>query len=96
MMVGALFIPALILLTGFLLPVMRADAAKAQSLFNCGWMRAFLFVVIALSFFHWAHRFRYILFDLGLKGGRTAVAALCYGAAVAGTLVAAGIALHLI
>lgn len=96
MMVGALFVPALIVLTGFLLPVIRPSADGARDLFNCGWMRAFLFVVISLSFFHWAHRFRYILFDLGLHGGRAVVAALCYGAAIVGTIVAAGITLHLI
>ncbi len=89
MMIGALCVPALIVITGFLLPWLRPhDAEKVQHLVNHPLTRVLLFVVISLSFFHWAHRFRYILFDLGLKGGRTAVAAVCYGAAIVGTVLA--------
>ena len=66
-----------------------------QRLINDPLTRLILFVVISLSFFHWAHRFRYILFDLGLKEGRTAVAVVCYGAALVGTVVAAAIAVGL-
>jgi fumarate reductase subunit D len=96
LMIGALFVPALIVITG-LVPVLRPGAAGSfQSLINFWLTRLFLFVVIAFSFFHWAHRFRYIVFDLGLKQGRTAVAVACYGAAVVGTLVAALIALRLV
>lgn len=95
MMIGALCVPAMILITGYLLPVHKPDAAKVQNLINHPLTRAFLCLVISLSLFHWAHRFRYILFDLGLKGGRTAVAIACYGAAIVGTVVAAAIALHL-
>ena len=88
MMIGALFVPVLIVITG-LLPVLGViDAAGMQRLFAGALMRWLLFVVIALSFFHWAHRFRYILFDLGLKGGRGAVAAFCYGATILGAVVA--------
>jgi fumarate reductase subunit D len=97
MMIGALCVPALILITGFLWPWFRSrDAQQAWALVNNPWVRAFLFVVISFSFFHWAHRFRYILFDLGLKGGREAVAAACYGAAIVGTIVAGLIALHVV
>lgn len=49
-------------------------------------VKLYLFGVISLAFFHWAHRFRYLLFDLGLRGGRGFVAFLCYGAAIAGML----------
>jgi fumarate reductase subunit D len=92
MMIGALFVPALIVITG-LLPAMGAiDADGLWRLLRHPLSRIFLFVVISLSFFHWAHRFRYILFDLGLKGGRTAVAAVCYGLAIAGTVGAAVVA----
>ena len=47
-------------------------------------VKIYLFVLIALPFYHWAHRFRFTLFDLGLKSLRTSVAVLCYGAAVIG------------
>jgi succinate dehydrogenase subunit D len=97
MMIGALCVPAMIVITGFLLPWLRPhDAEAARRLINHPLTLLLLFVVISLSFFHWAHRFRYILFDLGLKGGRTAIAVLCYGAAVVGTVAAAAIALHLV
>ena len=90
MMIGALCVPALIVITGLLLPWLYPyDAARVQTLINRPLTRVVLFVVISLSLFHWAHRFRYILFDLGLKGGRTAVAVACYGAAIVGTVVAA-------
>jgi len=97
MMIGALCVPALIVITGFVLPLLLPhDAVSAQKCISHPLTRLFLFVVISLSLFHWAHRFRYILFDLGLKGGRTAVAAACYGAAIVGTVVAAAIALRLV
>jgi fumarate reductase subunit D len=97
MMAGALFVPALIVITGVLFPFVRPDAApQVQALINHPLTRIFLFVVISLSFFHWAHRFRYIVFDLGVRGGRTAVAVLCYGAAIAGTVLAAAVALRLV
>ena len=46
--------------------------------------RLFLFVFISLPLFHWAHRFRYTLYDgLKLKHLNALVAVLCYGTAVA-------------
>jgi fumarate reductase subunit D len=52
-------------------------------------VRLYLFVLIALPLFHWAHRFRFTLVDLGLKRGQHVVAIACYGAAIAGTVLAA-------
>jgi fumarate reductase subunit D len=52
-------------------------------------VRIFLFVVISLPLFHWAHRFRFTLVDLGLKKLDMLIAVLCYGAAIVGTGVAA-------
>ncbi len=97
MMLGALFVPGLIIITGFLFPFVRGnDEFQVQHLINHPLTRLFLVVVISSSLFHWAHRFRYILFDLGIKRGKTAIAAGCYGAAIAGTVAAALIALGLI
>jgi fumarate reductase subunit D len=97
LMIGALFVPALILITGFVFPFARPDdAARVQGLINHPLTRLFLFVVISFSFFHWAHRFRYIVFDLGLREGRSAVAAVCYGLAVIGTVVTGLVAWHLV
>jgi fumarate reductase subunit D len=92
MMVGALCVPALIIITAGM-PVIR-DFVTMQKLLNHLLTRLFLFVVISLSFFHWAHRFRYIILDLGVHGGRMVVAVLCYGAAIIGTVLAGAIALQ--
>lgn len=52
--------------------------------------RLYLFVLISLPLFHWAHRFRYTLYDgLQLKHLFALIAVLCYGAALAGTVAAA-------
>jgi fumarate reductase subunit D len=51
--------------------------------------RLYLFIVIALPLFHWAHRFRFTLVDLGLKSIRGLVTVLCYGAAIVGMVLAA-------
>jgi len=96
MMIGALFVPAIIVLT-FLLPLIRPDKAENfRLLVDHPLTRIFLFVVISTSLFHWAHRFRYILFDLGVHGGKTVIAWLCYGSAIAGTIVTAALALHVL
>ena len=58
--------------------------------------RLALFVVVSLSFFHFAHRFRYVLFDVGVNCCKTAVAVMCYGSAIVGTILAALVALHVI
>ena len=51
--------------------------------------RLYLFALISLPLFHWAHRFRFTVFELGLKRGRRLVAFLCYGSAIVGMIVAA-------
>jgi len=59
----------------------RMLALAAQPL-----VKLYLFALIALPLYHWAHRFRFILEDLGLRGLRTPIALLSYGAAVLGTV----------
>ena len=49
-------------------------------------VKIYLFVLIALPLYHWAHRFRFILEDVGLHGFRAPIAVLSYGAAVLGTV----------
>lgn len=51
--------------------------------------RIYLFVLCSLPLFHWAHRFRYTLYDgLQIKHLNELINVLCYGAAVLGTAVA--------
>ena len=59
--------------------------------------RLVLFGVFTLSLFHWAHRFRFTLYDgLQLKHLGRQIALLCYGGAALGSLVAAYLLLRLV
>lgn len=92
--VAALVLPVMILIFGWYLPLggLPSQAITPYRLANLlanPLVKLFLLVVISLPLFHWAHRFRYFLFDLGLHGGRMGIAVLCYGAAVVGTVIAA-------
>ena len=52
-------------------------------------VRLVLFLLCFLSLFHWAHRFRFALYDgLQIKHLNPAITLFCYGGAVAGTVVA--------
>jgi fumarate reductase subunit D len=51
--------------------------------------RLYLFVLVSLPLFHWAHRFRYTLYDgLQLKHLTALIAVLCYGTAFIGSALA--------
>ncbi len=85
---AALFMPALMAATGLVLP-MRAGAgdegwARALDLVGSWTVRLVLLGVIALSFFHCAHRIRHILMDLGLRHAGPVLSVVCYGGAMAG------------
>jgi succinate dehydrogenase subunit D len=92
-MLSALLGPALVLITGLLVPLglmpglMRYPRmlAFAQNWFGKG----LLFVLIALFAWHAAHRIFHSLHDIGVHGGPVAKLA-CYGGAALITLVAAG------
>jgi len=91
--VAAFLVPVHIALTGIAGPAgwVREpfEYHRVLALVSHPISRLYLFVLIALPLFHWAHRFRFALFDLGVKGGRGVVAAACYGTAVAGTILTA-------
>jgi fumarate reductase subunit D len=87
---AALFLPVLVFLFGLAFPLGWIAAPEDDHL--AGLLRnpltiAVVFVVLTLSLFHWAHRFRYTLYDgLQIKKKRT-VAVLCYGTAIVGSTV---------
>ena len=92
--VAAFLVPVLILITGIawplgLLPPDALQFDRMQALLSHPLVRVFCFILISLPLFHWAHRFRFTLVDLGLKSIHTLIAVLCYGAAIAGTIAAA-------
>ena len=94
--VAAFLVPVHIFLTGIAWPlgIFSADFlqySKMQVMLSHPVVRLYCFVLIALPLFHWAHRFRFTLIDLGLKSIPTLIAILCYGSAIAGTIVAAAV-----
>jgi succinate dehydrogenase subunit D len=90
---AALFLPVLVLLFGLAFPLGWISApvyGDLHSLLRSPLTRLVLFPVLMLSLFHWAHRFRYTLYDgLQIKHLTGPVAVLTYGGAVVGTVAAA-------
>lgn len=85
--VAAFLVPAHIVLLGFALPLGWVE--DSPDLLRLWPVRLYLFVLLALPLYHWAHRFYFTMIDLGLKPLRVPLAVLCYGGAIAGTGVAA-------
>jgi succinate dehydrogenase subunit D len=81
-LVAALIIPALILLTGLLVPLslVHLPFEKVLAFAHNPIGKLILFGAIALSAWHAAHRLRMTAHDLGLGGGLV-IKAACYGSA---------------
>jgi fumarate reductase subunit D len=90
---AALLYPVHLFLLGFAFPLGLLDAPShdlLRALMKHPVTRLYLFAIIALPLFHWAHRFRYTLYDgLALKHLFGLIAVLCYGAALVGSAMAA-------
>jgi fumarate reductase subunit D len=93
--IAALLFPVHLFLTGLAFPLGWLPAPGHDALLRLlarPVTRLYLFVLIALPLFHWAHRFRYTLYDgLQLKHLTVLIAVLCYGAALLGTALAASL-----
>ena len=91
--VAALLFPVHLFLTGLAVPLGWLEAPGYESLsalLRHPVTRLYLFVLIALPLFHWAHRFRYTLYDgLQVKHLTALIVVLCYGTALVGTVLAA-------
>ena len=91
--VAALLYPVHLALVGLAFPMGWLSAPRYESLHALvahPFTRVYLFVLVSLPLFHWAHRFRYTLYDgLQLKHLFALIAALCYGAALVGSALAA-------
>lgn len=89
--VAAVFIPVLLFLFGLAFPLgwlQQPSYEKLLVLVRSPLARIFLFVVCSLPLFHWAHRFRFTVYDgLQVKHLNEVVLVFCYGGAVLGTLV---------
>ena len=90
--VAALLIPILLLLYGLAFPLGVLTPPSYQStlaLVGHPLARLVVFVLCVLSLFHWAHRFRYTLYDgLQIKHLNEVVFVFCYGGAIVGTVLA--------
>src|SRR6266498_5343588 len=90
---AALVLPVLLVLFGLALPlgwIAAPDHAHLLGVLRNPLTRLGLVVVCALAPVHWAHRFRYTLLDgLQLHRYDRLVVAVCYGGALAGSVLAA-------
>ena len=91
--VAALLFPVHLFLNGLAFPLGWVDAPSydvLRGLVQHPVTRLYLFVLISLPLFHWAHRFRYTLYDcLQLYHLTVVIAVLCYGAALGASAIAA-------
>ena len=91
-MMAALLIPILLFLFGLAFPlgwISPPDHAHLLSVLRHPLTRIVLFLLCVLSLFHWAHRFRYTLYDgLQIKQLNELINSLCYGGAIVGSILA--------
>lgn len=91
-MASAMLMPALVLLFGLAFPLGWLPATTYEQLRALALhpiTRVVLFGVCMLSLFHWAHRFKYTLYDgLQVQHLNELINTFCYGGAVVGTIVA--------
>ena len=86
---AALLLPVLALFFGLVFPLGWVSAPAQAHLLSVArnpLTRIVLFGLCVLALFHWAHRFRYTLYDgLQLKHLSTLIIAGCYGSALVGS-----------
>jgi fumarate reductase subunit D len=91
--ISALLMPIHLFLFGLAFPlawIAAPDHGSLLALLNHPLTRLYLLVFCALPLFHWAHRFRFTLYDgLQIKHLNELINTLCYGGAIVGTLLAA-------
>ena len=91
-MASAMLMPALVFLFGVAFPLGWLSPTTYEPLRMVVMhpiTRLVLFGVCMLSLFHWAHRFKYTLYDgLQVQHLNELINLFCYGGAVVGTIVA--------
>src|SRR5436189_347849 len=87
--VAAFLVPVHLFLWGLAFPlgwIQSPSYERIMGLVAHPAARVYLFVLCSLPLFHWAHRFRYTLYDgLQIKHLNELIIPFCYGAAIAGT-----------
>ena len=89
-MVAALFFPILVFLLGVAIPLGWIGAPRYQHLLNVAHNPLTILVLVVVFFLalmHWAHRFKYTLYDgLQIKHLNGLINFLCYGGAIVGAI----------
>ena len=85
-MVAAFLIPAAIFITAYMVPQGQIEADNLREVMSHPIARLLLLAMISLPLFHWAHRFRFALVDLGIKKAKLLIAILFYGTAAGSTI----------
>jgi fumarate reductase subunit D len=91
---SAMLLPVMVLITGISVPAGWISEEQLLALLRNPITRIVLVGLVFLFLFHWAHRFRYALVDLGMRRFGSQ-AWLFYGLATAGTIAAGLAALRL-
>ena|SRR5215469_14136795 len=90
--VAALLIPVHLFLFGIAFPLGWLPGPSYEQLMTLVRMpivRIYLFILCSLPLFHFAHRFRYTLYDgLQVKHLNEVIFVFCYGSAILGTVLA--------
>ena len=90
--IAAFMIPILLFLFGLAFPLGWIEAPgyeQIMTLVRHPLTRLVLFGLCSLPLFHWAHRFRFTLYDgLQIKHLNELVNPLCYGGAIVGSVLA--------
>ena len=90
--ISAMLIPVLLFFFGLAIPlglVSGPGYEQLQAIIALPVIRIFLLVLISLSLLHWAHRFRFTLYDgLQVKHLNELIATFCYGGAIIGSMAA--------
>jgi fumarate reductase subunit D len=91
--VAAFLIPVHLFLFGLAFPLGWISAPSYEhllALVRLPLVKIYLFGLCSLPLFHWAHRFRYTLYDgLKVKHLNEVIFVFCYGGATVGTALAA-------
>ncbi len=88
--VAAMLLPVHIVLNGILGPlgIVRVVIPSDSTIMSNPIVKLYLLVLIAVPFFHFAHRLRYLLVDLGMPAAKGVPAQIAfYGGAVLVTLI---------
>jgi fumarate reductase subunit D len=90
--ISALFMPVLLFVCGLAFPLGWLQAPgydQVLTLVRNPLAKMILFLICSLPLFHWAHRFRFTLYDgLQIKHLNEIINVFCYGGAIAGTVAA--------